>query len=751
MSVHGNITTSGVVSVYSPQWCKFGRVSGLLLLLVLSDFTVRGANLDTVTFGGSSYYPPFHFTDEDHQVSGFDVEIFQAIAREAGWGTDYRFGDWSWIQDELVAGQVDLVPMFVSPERQARYLFSDTINIEYHLLFGRADMESHRGFATLEGYRVAMEGGAYAMQELAKLGPDIVLLGAESEAEALRMVARGDADLAFLPSIIAHYTIADENLRDIVALSPPLLPVSYAFAVNPQRPELLDPLNDAILRLQREGTIDVLRAKWLDSESLSLSRAQRFSIAVVLPLALVAALALVAVLAYRNRWQKVVVAMRGQRRLLRSARKKFKELSDTDPLTGLPDRDCFRAFLGQALITARQQRYAIAVGILALRDFERIQHTAGFQTADDLVRQIADLIKSHYHGQAGYAGPGRFVFFFEGSADRDKAIAEINTLIALTGQRIEVADVEIHVQVTAGLALFPTHSGDELELLRKADLAMIYAQDKGLPLLIYDPSMEPSPKRLKLMSELKKTLLDGGLSWVYQPQFCVRSQRILGAEMLIRWKHPQHGWIPPDQFIVQAEESGLIEDVTREVFKQAIAILQEWRRCKQIHRLSINISANDLSDRKAVEEMTDRLGEFAKFLTLEITETAIMQDRKSIISNVELLKRAGVLISLDDYGTGYSSLEYLKEFNFDEIKIDRTFIQDIARSERNLTLTEASISLGHSLGAVVVAEGVEDDQTAEMLVARGCDILQGYGISRPLGFEDFTKFVEASRINTVKH
>ncbi|MDP1932622.1 MAG: EAL domain-containing protein [Gammaproteobacteria bacterium] len=736
----------------SLQCCKQAPKYAVFLFSVWITISSSGAEVEMVTFGGSAYYPPFHYLDNDHQAGGFDIDIFRVIAREAGWEPDYRFGDWPRIQEELASGQIDMVPMFVSPERQARYLFSDPFNMEYHQLFGLVDMVSHRSFDTLVGYRVAMEDGAYAMQELKKLDLDIEFIAATSEADALRMTASGHADLAFLPAGIARHTIDDENLVNLVALSPPLLPVSYAFAISPQRPELLPTVNEAILSLQRQGVIDQFRKQWLEVRApLTLQQALRESIAVVLPLAVLAALALVAFLAYRNRWQSIMLVMHQQRRQLRSARKKFKQLTDTDPLTGLPDRDCFRNFLSQTLAAATFQKYSVAVGVLALRDLEYIQHTAGFNAADALVRQIAKLIKSHYQGPTGYIGTGRFAFIFDELEDREKAISQINTLMALTSRSLDVAGVPVHVQVTAGLALFPNHSGDESELLRKADLAVIHAQDKGLPLLIYDASMEPSPRSLTLMSDLKATLLAGGLSWVYQPQFCVRSKRILGAEMLIRWQHPDHGWVPPDQFIVQAEEAGLIKDVTREVFKQAIAILGEWRQSGQENRLSINVSANDLADRRVVEEMTERLGDFAKFLTLEITETAIMQDRQSIIANVEVLKRAGVKIALDDYGTGYSSLEYLKEFNFDEIKIDRTFIQDIAQSERNLTLATASITLGHSLGAVVVAEGVEDERTIEILVERGCDILQGYGISRPLDFDAFMQFTQVSRFNSVRH
>ncbi len=512
------------------------------------------AQPDPIAFGGSNYYPPFHFQDASGTATGFDVEVLRAAVAEDA-ELRFVFGDWTQIQDQLAAGTLDVVPMFVSPEREALYLFTDPINIEYHLLYGRADAPSHRNLGSIGGYRVAMERGAYAREQLRSLAPDAQIVEAENEAQALRLVASGDADLALLPSTIARYTMEQEQLEGLQALSPLLLPVTYAFAVAPVRPALVEQLNEGILQLQRSGELQRLRERWLEPGAE-------------------------------------------------------------------PPRD--RLFWAIA-----------AVGWLSL-----------------------------------------------------------------------------------GLALW-----------------LWWRRRHGAP-EVFD-----TESRL-LLEELRKAIAERRLAWVYQPQYDVRTQRIVGAEMLARWHHPQRGAIAPDTFIQLAERAGIIKDITLQALNQALATLQDWHVADLRYRLSVNVSANDLADRGVVERISQALGTRGEFLTVEITETALMKETQAILANIELLRAARVQISLDDYGTGYSSLESLKRFAFDEIKIDKTFIDDILQSERNLKLTQASISLGHDLGALVVAEGVEDEDTIALLVKTGCDVLQGYCICRPMPAEEFVSFSE---------
>ena len=234
-----------------------------ILAALLWTMPVATAQEASIVFGGSGYYPPFHFSDPSGTATGYDVEVFRASVPPE-WSLQFSFGDWDLVQAQLATGEIDVVPMFVSPERQALYLFSDAINIEYHLLFGRPDSPGHRSLATIGGYCVAMEGGAYAREQLRSLAPDAQVVDAASEADALHMVVSGAADLALLPATIARYTIEQEQLEGLQIVSPLLLPVTYAFAVSPVRPDLLRTLNEGILALQRSGELQLLRERWLE-------------------------------------------------------------------------------------------------------------------------------------------------------------------------------------------------------------------------------------------------------------------------------------------------------------------------------------------------------------------------------------------------------------------------------------------------------------------------------------------------------
>lgn len=714
------------------------RMRPLCALLALIAVHAGGAE-PQVVFGGSVFYPPFHFLTSDGQANGFDSEVFRAVAIEAGWNPAFRFAEWDSVQQELQNGLIDVVPMFVSDARSRRYLFSDPIEIEFHLLFGRTSASMYRSLDSIGGLRVATETGAYARDELLRLGTDAVLIAADSEAEALRMVARGQADLALIPSRVGYYTLRQEQLTDISAVSPPLLPVPYAFGINPARGYLLEGFNAALAELQRQGVLEELRDKWL-ATSTPISSWQNPIVGVLLLLVLGA---LVGLRAYRQRFQRSWQIVKSQQQKLHSAERKFREIVIHDPLTGLFTRDHFTEQLEAVIENARADCRLVAVSMIQLRDLDYVQHNLGHRMSEALLRQIADLITGELDAPAAYTGSGRFLLMIAEAVDEQKALTEVARLVGLCSGDFVVEDMHIEVQVAAGLALYPRDATDASTLIRKAAFAKTRAQELFVPWLVYSPSMDPDPGNIRLMSDLRQALKVNGLSWAYQPQYCTTRERIIGAEMLARWEHPEHGWVPPDRFIVMAEQSGLIRHITAAAIRNAVLTLQQWRAEGLDYELSLNVSANDLSDAHMVEAIIRDIEGYANRLTLEITETALMQDVGAILRSIELLKQARVRISLDDYGTGYSSMEYLRKFCFDEIKIDRTFIRGITCTERDLKLTTSSIRLGHDLGAKVVAEGVEDVETAALLIDAGCDVLQGYLISRPLPLDKFKAFTSS--------
>ena len=718
---------------------RYGPLStGLLCLgfLINAAPLVSAQSDATVVFGGALNYPPHHFLDDAGRPTGFDVDLATAIGDYQGWETDFRFGDWDVIQRDLSAGVVDVVPMFVSESRGRRYLFSDPILIESHFLYGVESAASLRDLAGLEGRTVAAEVEAFALQELAELGTKAILVPAASEVEALRMAARGEVDYAISPSNLADFVITRDNLP-VVRHSPPLLPVGYAFAINRDRPELVAMINTALTEFNRTGSLTLLSDRWLAP-----NRPQTGSglLWLAFPLAVSLALFLFGAYYYRVKLHRTQARLYSKNRKLRDARKREISSARTDRLTGLYTRNYFLQQTGKFLSSTRSADKQLAVGVFRFRDLDVIQRSGGYGTADRYIQQIAAKLGEQNRCISGYYGQGEFSLLFEQAINQEQAVQEISAVLESLDGKYQVNDLTFQPQIHAGLVLNSDADDDEYNLLRKAHIALKTAEERSRHLVIYDKSLEMEALGMGLLVDLKKALAHEGFSWAYQPQLNLKSRKIDSAEMLIRWNHPQHGWIPPIKFISQAEQSGLINEVTRVVVRRAVATIREWKNIQIECNLSINISANDLADNHIADYLITQFRGVGEYLILEITETAIMKDVDSILHNVERLRDEGIKLSLDDYGTGYSSLEYLKRFQFDELKIDKLFIDNISSSERDCKLTQASINLGHDLGAKVVAEGVEDEATASLLIQMNCDILQGYAICRPVPIDEFIRF-----------
>jgi predicted signal transduction protein with EAL and GGDEF domain len=300
---------------------------------------------------------------------------------------------------------------------------------------------------------------------------------------------------------------------------------------------------------------------------------------------------------------------------------------------------------------------------------------------------------------------------------------------------------------SVGIAMFPAHGEDSHALLRSADVAMYGAKHAGLGVRVYDPDMDQhTPKRLALISDLGRAVRERQLVLHYQPKLDLRSGRITGFEALVRWQHPQLGLLYPGDFMNLAEMSDVIHDLTIEVFGQALQQQQRWRAAGLEYAVSINLSARNLLDRRcmqSLEELVARYRAEPGSVELEITETALMVDPEGAVTVLNRLAEAGVLLSIDDYGTGYSSLAYLRRLPIYALKIDRTFVQDMLYDEQDAVIVRSTVGLAHNLKVLVVAEGVEDVATLAMLGQMECDMAQGFQLSKPLPADAVPAWLEA--------
>ncbi len=320
-------------------------------------------------------------------------------------------------------------------------------------------------------------------------------------------------------------------------------------------------------------------------------------------------------------------------------------------------------------------------------------------------------------------------------------------LCAALRDPVTLAGVRLDVQASMGVALAPEHGTDLEDLIARADVAMYAAKEERSTWAVYDPDLdEHTPERLTMLAELRDGMGRGELVLHYQPKCSARSGEVLGVEALVRWLHPVRGLLRPDDFIPIAENTGMISLLTLTVLDTALhdvrRLLDRGRRLG----VAVNLSVRHLTDLELpgqVAACLERQGVPPELLTLEVTESTIMNDPARAVAVLSGLRALGVRIAVDDYGTGYSSLAYLKRLDLDELKIDKSFIMGMTDDENDAVIVRSTIELGHNLGLQLVAEGVEDPATWSRLLPLGCDIVQGYHISRPLPHETLVVWLDA--------
>lgn len=415
-----------------------------------------------------------------------------------------------------------------------------------------------------------------------------------------------------------------------------------------------------------------------------------------------------------------------------------------DLLTGLPNRTLFVDAAGASL--AATGRAAIA--LFDLDRFKDVNDTLGHGTGDALLCEVASRLLKVASGRATVArlGGDEFALVIPGVIGPEEATGIVRDIETAISRPFHIEGITLAVTASAGISLAPEHGDNVAVLLQRADIAMYHAKDKRSGLEMYSASHDSSMQRkLLLAGQLTEALATGKqLSLVYQPIARFETGEVVRVEALTRWFHPEHGQVPPDEFIGIAEQMGLIGRITDFVLREGCSQLARWRAQGFAIGLTVNLSGQDLGDRGIVQKISSRLREFGlppDALSIEVTETEVMEDIREASRVLAELGELGVGIAVDDYGTGYSSLAYLHSLPLNELKLDRSFVGNIAANESNAIIVRSSIAMAHSLGLSVVAEGAEDELTCAMLADAGCDALQGYYLSPPLSGEDLSRWL----------
>ncbi|WKE65373.1 EAL domain-containing protein [Gallaecimonas kandeliae] len=421
------------------------------------------------------------------------------------------------------------------------------------------------------------------------------------------------------------------------------------------------------------------------------------------------------------------------------AQQQIHRLVFFDPLTGLPNRSLLRDRLEQALTATRFSRAPLAALFIDLDNFKAINESLGHAVGDQLLQLLAGRLQdglSHKHTLARTGGDEFLLLAIDTDANQARTLAE--GLLARIQIPVQLAGRELSISASIGISLAPEDATNVDTLLRNTEIALHQAKDSGRNTWsFYKAAMNESAQlRHQQLAALRRAMAEKSLVLHYQPQISVKEARLAGLEVLARCQDPALGNIPPAVFIPLAEESGLICNLDCTVLEQALVQLTAWRRQGlAIPAVAVNLSALDFRQPDLVERIQALLQEqglSGADLTLEITEGLLIESNDQILATMERLRALGISLSIDDFGTGFSSLSYLKRFPVAELKVDRSFIRDIETDPSDRTLTAAVIQLGASFGLRVVAEGVETQEQLELVTGLGCDLIQGYHFAAPM-------------------
>jgi diguanylate cyclase (GGDEF)-like protein/PAS domain S-box-containing protein len=420
-----------------------------------------------------------------------------------------------------------------------------------------------------------------------------------------------------------------------------------------------------------------------------------------------------------------------------------------DALTALPNRNLLNDRLRQAILAAQRDHHSLALLVLDLDRFKEINDTLGHHHGDLLLKEVGPRLRAALRESDTIArlGGDEFAVLLP-TADQEGAVMTSQKILQTLEKPFTLDELALDVEASIGIALFPEHGLDAETIMRRADIAMYTAKQTGSGYALYASEHDQyTHRRFSLMGELRHAIERNQLFLNYQPTVNLKQGQVVGAEALLRWRHPKYGLVPPDQFILLAEQTGLIKPLTDFVIEAALEQARTWMREGLSLSISVNLSARSLHDPTFADQIDKRLLEYGippRLLDMEITESAIMADPDHAMEILSSLSIMGVRLAIDDFGVGHSSLTYLKKLPVHEIKIDKSFVLNMAEDPDDAMIVRSIIDLGHNQGLKVVAEGVQSQQTLDRLMELGCDLVQGYFLSRPIPAEELTRWVSTS-------
>ena len=695
---------------------------------------------ETLVVVSDDNYPPYLFRAEDGTLQGIIRDKWALWSQRTGVRVEVRGTTWAKAQEMVQQGEADVIEALAqTPSRAPFYEFSRAPATMDARIFFHHNISGINGAESLRGFTVGAKRASACEAWMREHGVESIREYDNSE-QLVKSAGKGEVRMFCMDSLAGRYFLIKQGISEEFRQSPSLYAVPFDWAVRRGRAELRDFIAEGYSRIGRAELADI-DTRWR-GKAVEFPIAPRYL--VLLLAAGAAVLAFTAMVISRNCSLRRMIGGKAAELLhanatLRQQAARARYFETRDPLTNLANRQLLHERLERTLAWARRKDKLVGVLFIDIDRFRAVNDTFGQDAGDRLLKEVATRLRA-------LAAPRDFIARVSGDefvmivpnlpATKDaselasRILAAIHHAYDLDGQRL-------YCTASVGISVFPYDAQQPAELIRNAGMAMESVKQHGRNnFQYYRPEMHHTTvRRLELENSLRGALEREEFELHYQPRIELASGRLSGFEALLRWRHPRHGLLTPDEFVPILEDTGLIVAVGEWVMRRACAQIKLWERLGLAGPVAVNLSARQFHQRdldKVVARIIGETGIEPQHLELELTESLLMREPEEAARTLRRLESMGVRLAIDDFGTGYSSLAYLRRFPISALKIDRAFIQDLNENPEDAAITQAIIHLAHSLGLKVIAEGVERPAQLEFLRARGCDEMQGYLFSPPL-------------------
>ncbi|MCK9444995.1 MAG: EAL domain-containing protein [Tissierellaceae bacterium] len=721
----------------------------IIFIVLFSGFVVDAAEQSQETkkvyrFAANRNFPPFEFLRDDGQFVGFNVDLINAICEVANIEVNIVPVEWDNLLWSLKNRDFDgALGMAQSSTRVKEYKFAIPTIEKEQVIFANKDKVHILDTEDLAGLKVAYQRGNYNEDILAEI-PDVKHFPQADHKNAILMLINGQVDAVLGDKMAGIYQIQRNKATDkIIVVGNPAITTYYGIVVTKENEELLGIINEGMEIIIDNGTFDMIYGKWFGENINYINiffEEHKFTIVAG---AMVVITILVLLAMYNTSLQNEVLSRTSELELANNNLIKHQEeiynLAYFDPITSLPNRTYFVEELNNILNKETIQGSKLAVFFLDIDKFKHINDTLGHDIGDYILKlmgnRLAKVIdKKHLIARVG---GDEYYILINGYGDLNEITDFANKIIDDFKEPYFIKEYTLYLTTSIGIATYPDGGMDTNTLIKNADLALYKSKDLGgNTYYIYGEEIESKGlDRMMLLNQLRHALEYDELVLHYQPQIEISTGKIRGVEALVRWQHPEKGLLYPDEFISLAEESGIIIPMGEWILKKACVDAKRWEERGHDIVVSVNISSKQFQYRDFLNEVVNAIyvsGVNPKNLTLEITESIAISDMDHTLKILRSLRGLGISVAIDDFGTGYSSLSYLNDMNVNELKIDKSFIWDIEKNEKNKMISNTIILLAKQLGLQVIAEGVENLEQLTILEELDCHVAQGYHFYRPV-------------------